>query len=258
MLIVDAHAHMDSEKFSHDLKEVLTSCKEKGIVSIVSNGTTTESNRRVLELAKEFPIIKAALGVYPTEVLTMTSEEFSSELQFIEQQLQSKKAIAIGEVGLEFKEVTDFTEEKKTKMMNALRSFCTLAKKYNVPIILHTRGAERETIELLEQEGMQKKKVIMHCFCGRKNHVKQIKENGWSCSIPCSITRSQQFEMIVDMLPLEQLFTETDAPYLGPVAGERNDARNITFTINKIAQIKKLEALEVSQMLYNNYQRIFL
>ena len=264
MILIDVHAHMDLEGYEQygGADKVIDECEANNIKVIVCNGVHPESNRKVLEICSKHSVCKAALGIYPTHILEFVEQGKShiidDELIFIEENIKQKKSIAIGEVGLEYKEIKDISLEQKNFQKEYLKKFLALAKKYDVPIILHSRGAELELIEFLEHEGMKNKKVIMHCFSGRKHHVERIRENGWYFSIPCTINRTEHFQNIVKEVQLSQLLTETDCPYLSPFMAKTNRPDNVIVTIKKIAEIKKMEPEEVANIIYNNYQRIFL
>lgn len=264
MMLVDVHAHMDFEEFMGqkiDIDDVIERCKSNGVAAIVTQGVHMESNRKALEMASRHNIIKVALGIYPTHCHEMISQgkqkEFEEEIRFIDSQLGSKKAIAIGEVGLEYKEIEP-TAENTDIMKTCLLRFIDLAKKHNVPIILHSRGAELELIDFLEHNGMKDHKVVMHCFSGRKNHIKRIVENGWFLTIPSNVVRLEHFQYIAQDVPISQLLTETDSPYLSPIVGKINNPSNVLYSIKKIAELKKMDENEVANIVYNNYQRLFL
>ena len=262
-MLVDVHAHLDIEEFfgmKFDLDKVLKKCVSENVVSIVAQGVNIESNRRVLEISSKNNIVKAALGIYPTHCFEMIKngleKEFDDEIKFIDKQLKSKKAIAVGEVGLDYKEVSP-TDDNKKIMKDCLHKFVELAKKHNVPLILHSRKAELELIEILELEGMKDKKVIMHCFSGRKHLVKRVNENGWYLTIPANVGRLEHFQYVARDTPLSGLLTETDTPYLSPDPKTLNDPSNVKYAIKKIAEIKKMNETEVINIIYNNYQRLF-
>ena len=263
MILIDVHAHMDMEGYEAygGPDKVIEECVKNDVKVIVCNGVDPKSNRKILEICSRHSICKAAMGIYPTHILEYVkagnSRIIDDELKFIEENIKKKKVIAIGEVGLEYKEVKDITEEQKNIQKDYLRKFLDLAKKYDIPIILHSRGAELELIEFLEQEGMKDRKVIMHCFSGRKHHIKRIMDNKWYFSIPCIISKTEHFQYIAKDVPLTQLLTETDAPYLSPYINKTNRPDNALITIKKIAEIKKMEPIEVANIVYNNYQRIF-
>jgi len=258
MILVDVHAHLDNEEFNKDLPSILS---HEGLAAVVCNGVDTASNRQVLELCKKYKNLKAALGIYPTHCLKMIESNpssFEKEINFIDDNISSGNAIAIGEVGLEYQEVENLDDKNKGIMNDCLKKFLDISKKHDVPIIIHSRKAELETIDFLEKNNMKGKKVIMHCFSGRKHLVKRIIDNGWIFSIPCNIIRSEHFQNIVKETPIKQLLTETDAPYLSPIAGERNDPRNIIYAIKKIAEIKGLSEEDTANMIFQNYQEVFL
>ena len=264
MLLIDVHAHLDLEGYETcgGVDAVITNAVNNGMKVIITNGTTIESNRKILELSKKYPVVKVAMGIYPTHCLEMIesgrAEEFNSELKFIEEHIKNKTCIAVGEVGLEYHEVKDLDAAKKDIQKDCLKKFIALAKKYNVPIILHSRGAELELVELLEAEGMKDHKVIMHCFSGRKHLIQKIRENGWFFSIPCNVNRSLHFQQIVSDTSIGKLLTETDAPYLSPVPGKINTPDNVIYTIKKIAELKLMTDEEVSNIIYANYMKLFL
>lgn len=265
MYLVDVHAHMDFEEFfgkSIDKDAVIKMCMQKNVVAIVANGVDSASNRKILELAQTYSLIKPALGIYPMHCLEMieagNEQAFHEEIRFIDECIREKQCIAIGEVGLEYKEIVDINDEKKNIQKSCLAQFCMLAKKHNIPIILHSRGAELELIEFLESQDMKHQKVVMHCFSGRKHHVQRIIQNGWLFSIPCTIVRLTHFQDIVKQTPLHQLLTETDTPYLSPEPGTINAPYYVAYTVKKIAQLKNLTEEETANVLYNNYQRLFL
>ncbi len=263
MLLVDVHAHLDLEGYEQygGIDALIDECEHNGVKIIVANGVNIDSNRRIFDIAKKHPIVKIALGIYPMHCLELIEsndiEKFEEELKFIEHNIKSKSCVAIGEVGLDYKNFSNLENNRKNIQKDCLKKFITIAKKYNIPIIVHSRDAELETVELLENESMKNKKVIMHCFSGRKHVVARIKNNGWYFSIPCNIERSLHFQQIVRDIPVEQLLTETDAPLLSPIPGTINRFDNVKITIKKIAELKHMTPEEVSNIIYANYIKLF-
>lgn len=251
MNIVDVHAHMD---MLEDLDGVIERAKAAGVKAIIANGTTPQTNRAVLELAKKYPLIKPALGLYPTDVHGLTLEEVKEELEFI---LAQDNVVALGEVGLDKKwsEVDKPNAQQLfAHQVEVFKLVIAASKKSGLPLIIHSRKAEEEVIELLEEAGA--KKVIMHCFMGKKKFVQRIIDNGWHFSIPCVVTKLLQTQELVKQTPLKQLLTETDAPFLTPTEGQ-NEPANITYSLEKMAEIKGLTVNELADQLYLNYMRLF-
>ncbi len=259
MLLVDVHAHLDHVDFKEDLDLVIQRAKQAGVKAIISNGINPETNRSTLEIAKKYDIVKAALGIYPIDALQKESEigecplkpnvfDVDKEIKFIE--ANKNKIVAVAEIGLDFK-----YSKKKDEQKQVFEKLLALAEKLNKPVMVHSRGAEQDCVEILQTTRL--KKIILHCFSGKLTLVKKGLDNGWFFSIPTNIVRSQQFQKIVEIASLSQIFTETDAPYLSPFRGTRNESSFIIETIKEIAKIKNLTQEEVANNIYMNYQRVF-
>lgn len=244
-MLIDVHCHLDFPDFT-DLDKVIERAKKAGVVSIISNGVNQESNRAVLEIAKKYEIVKPALGFYPDEAVKQDDDAVNKEIEFISEQ----KPVAIGEVGLD-----NYRVQNPERQKEVFKRFIHLAEKMNLPIIVHARKAEQEAVELLQSYKL--KKVIMHCFSGSLQLAKKIADNGWYFSIPPSIVYTSNFQELVRAVNSTHLLTETDAPFLGPVKGERDEPAFVAFTIREIARIKRIEAEEAENIVFMNYKRIF-
>jgi TatD DNase family protein len=258
MILIDVHAHLHWKDFN-DLDEVVERAKKAGVKAIITAGVDKESNRQCLEIAKKYDIVKVALGLYPIDALGRETnselnidinEYVDEELKFIE--TNKNNIIAISEIGLDF--VSDKTDMKL--QMETFVKQLKLAKKLNLPVIVHSRKAESDVINILDNEDM--KKVVLHCFCGKRRLVKKAIEKGWYFSIPTNVVKSQQFQEMVELIPLQQLLTETDSPFLSPYPGMRNEPAFIAESIKKIANLKKIEQEEAANIIFSNYQRLFL
>jgi len=253
-MIVDIHIHLDDEKYNSDRDEVIKRAKDAKVVKIITAGLNKETNRASLALAQKYDIVQAMLGIYPEDAEKLTDEEVNKELQFIS---DNKDAIyGIGECGLDlFHGTHDGLEKQKTTLIKQIK----LAKKLKKPILIHSRKAEQETIDLLRKNKAQR--VIMHCFSGKKSLIKEGIELEYSFSIPTNCTRAQNFQQLIEMVPLRQLLTETDGPYLSPYKNEdatfnRNEPAYITETIKIISQIKGITTEDCIHQLYMNFQRL--
>ena len=258
MKLIDVHAHLSYEGLIERIDEVISKCKGAGVKVIINQGTEPESNRKSLEFAQKYDIVKPALGFYPTHIAEYSDEDIEKELNFI----KDNNCIAIGEVGLDYFQGKDnehkieLNEEIKKRMKLYFKKLIQISIDKDIPIIVHSRKAEEDTIIALEE--MKAKKVVMHCYSGKKKFVKRIIDNGWYFSIPANVERAMHFHYIIKVTPLNRLFTETDAPFLAPVKGQINDSSNVTVTIKKIAELKELDDEEVANNIYMNYQRLFL
>lgn len=248
MKLVDVHCHLESVRFDGCREEVVSRFVEKGGRAMICSGTSPSNNRKVLDLARRFDVVKASFGLYPIGNL---SKDVDAELRWIEE--HKDECVAIGECGLDFDDEKRKESFEKQKIL--FEKQIDLALKLDLPIVIHSRKAEEEAIRILEAKGARK--VVMHCFCGRKALIRRCVENGWSFSVPPAIKRWKNFEMLVEMVPLGQILTETDAPYLGPVARERNESANVLVTLEEIARVKGFGAEEVAEKIWENARELF-
>jgi len=251
MEYIDIHAHLEFFEKLSELDKVIENAKKARVEKILACGTNIETNRKALDYGKKYPeTIEVCLGVYPTETVKLSDEQFDSELEFIEK--NKEKIVAVGEIGLDLKESNNLKKQEKR-----FRDLLELAKKINKPVVIHSRKAEQRAIEILEEVVGKNNKVLMHCFCGKKKLVKRIISNSWSLSIPGNVKFSSQFQEMVELAPLEQLFCETDTPFLHPDKKFPNEPSNVIESYKKIAEIKKLSLDEVEKQIKKNYERLF-
>jgi len=254
-MFIDLHSHLDLFK---DIPVTIENARKNGLKIVVSSGIHPESNRIALSLAEKYDIVKASLGLYPIDALEREMDEYDGrkysvdidkELDFIRE--NHEKFIAVGEIGLDYKNGKDKEAQKKL-----FRQLLELAVQLHKPVIIHSRKAERDVLDMLEE--YKDLKVILHCFSGKKNLVVRAKENGYFFTIPTNVVRSEQFQYMIRNIPLGQLFCETDAPFLSPFREQRNEPAFVVESYKKIAELKKMDIKEVGNIIYNNWQRVFL
>lgn len=241
---VDVHAHLD---MCEDEGSIIRRAKEQDVL-IVAAGVDHKSNATLLNLAKNKENLIVCMGLYPTEAEKLNDKEIEKEINFIKD--NKDKIVGISEIGLDLHEGEDLEKQKK-----ALRKLVGLAKDLDKPVVIHSRKAEEETIEFLE--AFKYKKIIMHCFSASMKLVKRIVENGWSLSIPTNVKYSEHFQKIIENVPIENLFCETDSPFLHPEKERNNEPSNVIESYKKIAEIKEMNLDEVKLSLWSNYERIF-
>lgn len=258
MKLVDVHCHLDKDFFGDDIDKVIDRCKKNNCIAFPV-GITPDTNRYVLELQKKYPdVLYPCLGLYPLDALKNELEgkdnqavldyNIDKELKFIED--NADKIIAIGEVGMDAKNGTDFIAQEKL-----FRKTIKLAIKLDKPLVIHSRKMEIKVIDTLEE--YEFKKIVMHCFGGKHSQVKRIRNNKWYFSIPTNIVRDQHFQKIVKETPLSQLLTETDSPFLSPFKDQRNEPINVKETIKMISKIKNLPELDVATLIRRNVSHLF-
>ncbi len=249
MLLVDVHAHLDHCKFKQDLDKVIENAKKNNVKTIINNGINPEKNRATLELAKKYDVIKAALGLYPTDAIKLKEEEIANELEFIKK--NKDKIVAIGEIGLDY----HWNLKQHDKQKEIFEKIINLAEKIKKPLIVHSRKAEEDVIDILESSKI--KKVVLHCFSGSISLVNKAYDLGYYFSIPTNVVRSNHFQEIVKIININRIVTETDSPYLSPFSGQRNEPSNVLYSIKKIAEIKNMDAEEVANNIWMNYKNLF-
>lgn len=262
--LVDVHTHLDFPEFKEDLHDVVLRAKAAGVCAVITQGVSHEKNLPLLELAKEDPMIKVAFGLYPLNAKNVVSHsnqdadsdhdppsEYTVDETLSAIKENSDGMIAIGEVGMDF----HFSDDKEHQTEN-FRKIIRLAKELHKPLIIHSRKAEKEVIDMLEEEKFFH--AVMHCFCGSKKLIARGVKLGLYFSIPCAVVRNPQFQMLAEMVPIGQMLTETDAPYLSPMKGVRNEPAYIKDAVIKIAEIKRMDPVETANAIYFNYQKVFL
>ena len=253
-MLVDVHCHLDFEGLRERLDEVISNAKKAGVKAIITSGVNPDTNRLIMEYAEKYDIVNASFGIYPVDALEREghpTKPFSvdEELKFLEE--NKDKFISIGEIGLDLHSGRDLEKQKE-----AFSKILEIAKKVDKPVLIHSRKAELEALEMLESFDM--KKVVMHCFTAKKSLVKRAYDKGYYFSIPPVIVKLQQFQQMAENIDINHILTETDAPFLSPYPDKRNEPAFVIETVKKIAEIKKMDAKEVENNIWMNYQKLFL
>ena len=260
---VDVHTHLTHEQFTDDLGEVIARAENAGLGAIVVNGLEPVSNRAILQMASLHPVVKPALGIYPIDGVhallpadfPLQVEGFSveDEIHFIRTCAQQGQLAAIGECGLDGHWCDESTFAAQEKVFEALLD---IAYTSNIPAIIHSRRLEQRTFEILRNLGIRK--ANLHCYGGKtKWALEAAEKNGYWFSIPAHARVSESFQKLLKMLPPEKILTETDAPYLSPQKGTRNEPANVVHTVRLFAELRKISVDEARRQIHYNYQTLF-
>ncbi len=239
---------MCDPSFDEDRDAVLERARKAGIGAIIAVGENLADAPKNIELSQKYPILKPAIGLYPTH---LNLEHAHEMVDFIRR--HTSQLVAIGEVGLDYWVVKE--DSKKELQRQILKLFVECSKELNLPLNIHSRSAGRHAIALLLENNASR--VQMHAFDGKAAAALPAVEAGYYFSIPPSVVRSRQKQKLVKQLPLSCLLVETDSPVLGPSPQERNEPANIWQSVKAIAEIKVVPEEAVLAAVSENTERLY-
>lgn len=242
---VDAHAHLDFEKYDDDRSKVIQRSKEK-LEFVVNAGCNFERNKKSIELEEKYPgTVIANLGLHPT------FESDFSDIDKIKTQIRENDPVAIGEIGLDHHHITD---EKNRKIQeDVFREMLELAEELNKPVVVHTREAERKSVDTIEEYDLED--VMLHCFNGKPELAKEAASKGMKIGVTTQVLYSNRVQSIVENLTVNDIFLETDSPFL--YRGERNKPSNVLESAKKVADIKNTADTKLIEVTTSNSAEFF-
>ena len=251
--MIDSHCHLDHEPLFSDLSNVLQRSKDVGIEKLLTISTSHESFSRVKELVNKDEMIYGTIGIHPHEssTNTITANEIIDNLK------NNKKIIGIGETGLDFY----YNNSEKDKQIASFIEHIKASIKTNIPLIVHSRNAENETLEILNEYKDENIKILMHCFTGSKEFAEKLLSlnSYFSASGIITFKNSVDLQETFKSIPTENILIETDSPFLAPVPnrGKKNEPSFIDFTAAKLAEIKNISKKELIELTTNNFNKLF-
>ena len=251
--MIDSHCHLDHEPMYGDLKNVILRSKASGIERILSICTTMDSFKKIIEIVKSESIIYGTFGIHPHE----TSNNIISKKQIISNVNNNKKIIAIGESGLDFY----YNHSNRSEQISSFKTHIEASIQLGIPIIVHSRNAENETYDILNEYSKYKPKILMHCFTGSTKFAYKLLtlESYFSASGIITFKNSTNLQNTFKLIPNDKLLIETDSPYLAPapLRGKKNEPSFIIHTLKKLAEIKKIELSKIEKITSNNFNSLF-
>jgi len=252
-MIFESHAHYDHEQFHKDREAVFKELINNNIQYIVNIGSDMESSRKTIELAKKYAYIYAAVGVHPHEVTDMKEED----LEYLLLYAAYDKVVAIGEIGLDYH--YDYSPRSIQRLW--FREQLKIAKDLELPVIVHSREATKDTFDIIMEADLGERKGVIHCYSGSAEVALDYVKQGFYIGVGGVITFKNARKLVetVKAIPLDKILIETDAPYLSPMPhrGERNDSRYLPLVIKEIAKIKGLTEEEVEEATFRNGIKFF-
>jgi TatD DNase family protein len=251
--MIDSHCHLDHEPLISDLPNVIQRSKNIGIEKLLTISTSIESFNRVKDIVKLDDIIYGTIGIHPHEADSdiITSDEIVKNLN------ENPRIIGIGETGLDF----FYNNSDKDKQIKSFYKHIEASIKSNVPLIIHSRDAEIETFEILNEYKNKNLKILMHCFTGSLNFANKLQSLNayFSASGIITFKNSLDLQNTFKSLPLDKILIETDSPFLAPVPnrGKKNEPSFIDHTAKKLAEIKEIPKEELVKITTSNFNNLF-
>ena len=254
-MIFETHAHYDDRRFDDDREELLQKMEESGIGKIINSGASVNSTKKTVELAEKYPNVYAAVGVHPTDAEEL-DETF---LEWMKEKAALEKTVAIGEIGL------DYYWEKEPEVQENQRYWfkrqLELAKEVDLPVIVHSRDAAADTMQILKDVKEWNLKGVIHCYSYSKEMALEFIKMGYYIGVGGVITFKNAKKLVetVEAIPLERILLETDCPYMAPepFRGKRNSSLYLPYVVQKIAEIKGVSTDEVERVTEANARALF-
>ncbi len=254
-MIFETHAHYDDEKFDNDRDLLIQELLSGKICKIINVGASIESTKTTIALAEKYEKVFAAAGVHPSDIAGLNEETFA----WLKEQTSHEKVVAIGEIGL------DYYWDKEPDVQQAQRYWFArqmeLARECKLPVIIHSRDAAEDTMQVMKSVHAQEIPGVIHCYSYSPEMAREFVKMGYYIGVGGVVTfkNAKKLKETVEQIPLERILLETDAPYMAPepYRGSRNHSGNLIYVAEKIAELKGITAEEVEEMTRRNAERLF-
>ncbi|NGX76854.1 TatD family hydrolase [Staphylococcus sciuri] len=252
-MLIDTHVHLNADQYDEDLQEVIDRALEEGIDRMFVVGFDTNTIERTMKLIDQYDFIYGIIGWHPVDAIDCTEER----LQWIEELSKHPKIIGIGEMGLDY----HWDKSPKDIQKEVFRKQIALAKRVQLPIIIHNREATQDCVDILKEENASEVGGIMHSFSGSNEIADEILKMKFYISLggPVTFKNAKQPKEVAQHVPLDRLLVETDAPYLSPhpYRGKRNEPARVKLVAEQIAELRGISYEEVCKATTENAERLF-
>ena len=255
MEFFDSHSHLNDEKFEDDRYELIKKMKKENITKFLTCGYNLEGSKKAIEIANNCDYTYATVGISPNDI-PQNEQELWKSIDEIARLARNSKVVAIGEIGLDFY----WNKDNKDIQLQVFKKQIEIANEMNLPIVIHTRDAVMETLQILKENNVIKKGVF-HCCPLNRELVKEALKLDFYISFSGVVTfkNAKNADEIINMVPLDRFLIETDSPYLAPepVRGTKNTPINVKFVANKVAQVKNMPIKTIADASYKNTCQLF-
>lgn len=252
-MIFDTHAHYDDDAFDEDRDELLNRLKEQGVGRVINVGASIASTKRTIELMNQYPFVYGILGVHPCD----TEELTEADMDWLKEQFQNKKAVAVGEIGLDYY----WDEPERNVQQKWFERQLALAREVNKPVCIHSRDAANDTLSIMRNAHAEELGGVIHCFSYGKEMAREFLNMDFHFGIGGVLTfnNGKKLKEAAAYIPMDKILLETDCPYLAPVPyrGKRNNSSYLPYVVQVLAQIKGLSEDEVIRITRENGEKLF-
>lgn len=248
---IDAHCHLDDEQFAGELDAVIARAENAGVDAIITAGTDVASSHAAIALAERFKIVYAVVGIHPQHADTLNDENLAA----IRALASHPKVVGIGEIGLDFYWTNNPPRAVQEKNFIAQLD---LAAELGKPVVIHNRNADDALMTIVRQR-RGTPRGILHCFAGNLAMAREAIDLGYTLSFAGNVTfkNATALQELVTAIPLENILVETDAPYLSPMRGKRNEPANVVAIAEKIAELYQIDLVLVAKTMLRNSRTLF-
>lgn len=252
-MLFDTHSHLNDDRFSADLDDVVARAEEAGVRAVVVPGYDLPSSERALELAGRYTVCYAAVGIHPHEASSATD----AAMDRVRELAREDKVVAVGEIGLDYY----YEHSSRDLQKEVLERHIDLARELGLPVIVHDRDAHSDVVEVLRRSGAREVGGVMHCFSGSWEVARECLNLGFYVSFggPITFKNARRPREVAARVPLDRLLIETDAPYLTPEPhrGKRNEPAHVSLVAAEMARIRNMEPEDVARATWDNACRLF-
>ena len=252
-MIFDTHAHYDDEAFDEDRDRVLMGLKEAGVGTVLNVGASMASSESTLALTEQYPFVYGSAGVHPSETAELDEEKFQRLCEI----LKNPKIRAVGEIGLDYYWEEPEHEIQKKWFLRQLE----LARQMQLPVIIHSRDAAKDTLDMMKEARAGEIGGVIHCFSYGTEIAREYLNMGFFLGIGGVLTfkNAKKLKEVAAYAPIEQIVLETDCPYMAPTPhrGTRNTSANLPYVVNALAEIKGILPEQVIEITEQNARRLY-
>ncbi len=251
--MIDSHCHLDHENLINNLEDIVKRSKDIGITKLLTICTTINSFQKIEDLVNYDEIIYGTFGIHPHE----TEKDIISKRQIINKIKGKKKIIGVGETGLDFY----YNHSNKKRQISSFREHIEASIELNIPLIVHSRNAEIDTFNIINDYKNSNPKILMHCFTGSLDFAKKLNslDAFFSASGIITFNKSEDLRKTFSNIPLDKILIETDSPYLAPVPmrGKKNEPSYIKYTAEKLAELNSIKFEKLIDITSRNFNSLF-